>query len=258
MNWTELEKSPLLQQFHSFYKEILSKKNRIEAEIRKSGDDFDEGSNPLSEIFNDLLSILENQALESARWGGEYGASVYRDAQYVMAIFADEIFININWEKYGHLDWQEDLLENRLFGTHVSGTLFFEKIDTLLKGGDTSRTEMAAIYHLAISLGFQGKYRGTVSILELDEYRKKLYAYIFQKKPVTSGEENIFFPEAYEYTLDQWSIGKLPHVMKWMGVVVCLFIICLAASHLVWLQNTDVINEYVNNIISPFPANTLY
>jgi hypothetical protein len=71
------------------------------------------------EALRRLQTLLEMQALEAGRRGGEYGVLYYKEAQYVMAALADEIFLTLDWT--GRDTWRSDLLETRLFGTYDAG-----------------------------------------------------------------------------------------------------------------------------------------
>jgi len=120
----ELEKSLLLNQFHEFYSEVICQKRMIQSyteslpqeEAPESGEAPSEKEG-IHTVSLKLLSLLEEQALEAGRRGGEYGVRFYREAQYIMAALADEIFLNMDWEE--REAWKSNLLEFKLFGTHV-------------------------------------------------------------------------------------------------------------------------------------------
>jgi len=253
MSPSQLESSYLLTQFHEFYSEVI----RFKEEIRSASRIFtvEEPSQEELEsrvtarsINQRLLSILEQQAIEAGRRGGEYGATFYKEAQYVMAILGDEIFLRMDWE--GKEEWKSNLLEYKLFGTHTAGDLFFQKLGKLLTERDPTFIEIALVYHLALSLGFQGKFRDMDDRGQIDYFRRQLFAFIFHRNSDLLGESKLLFPEAYAYTLDEGTGKKLPHVRRWVGVVILVFIVFLILSHGLWIHLTDDLKWIIQQILS--------
>src|SRR5947209_3942754 len=85
-------------------------------------------------VWQRLVSLFERQEAQAWRYGGTYGAEFYKEAQYVMVALADEIFLNTQWE--GQRFWVSNLLESKIFRTHVAGELFFQRLDRLLVDRD--------------------------------------------------------------------------------------------------------------------------
>ncbi len=244
MNLKEFYNSFLLKQFQDFYREVMHQKARIG---RTSGNGEHTEKTDSHPIFADLLNVLETQSAEARRQGGEYGVSFYKDAQYVMAALTDDIFLNMDWE--GKDAWKSNLLEFKLFGTYTAGEVFFHKVDKLLKARDPSYVEMAGVYFYAISLGFEGKYKGKPERGELEAYREQLFAFIFQKNPdVLDGTGNLF-PRTYASTLAKEEGDKLPHLKWWIGVTIGLLLFPLALSHGIWVFNTYELNQLLDSIL---------
>ncbi|HYE89568.1 MAG TPA: hypothetical protein VEA38_01055, partial [Terriglobales bacterium] len=92
----------LLAQFREFYREVIRLKQSVQGGTWHAAPaPAPDGPAPAGEtpqvgarIWQRLVSILETQALTAGRSTGAYGAELYRDAQYVMAALADEVFLN--------------------------------------------------------------------------------------------------------------------------------------------------------------------
>jgi type VI secretion system protein ImpK len=206
MSFPGFRESLLLTQFWEFYMEVLRLKAALEsARAVTTGEPSaapDAGAELTPEaIHQALLATLERQALAADRSGGAFAYEVYREAQYVFAALGDEVFLNFDWE--GRKAWP--LLESRLFQSHVAGELFFDKLENLLYKRGPVYEDLAAVYFMALSLGFKGKYRGAESTADLDRYRRELFLKVFHQHPHLLGEERSLFPQSHLHTLMCWS-----------------------------------------------------
>lgn len=179
-----------------------------------------------------LQTLLEMQALEAGRRGGEYGLRYYKEAQYVMAALADEIFIALDWP--GRDAWRNDLLETRLFGTYNAGDAVFAQLDRLLKSGDRIQTEIAIVYLLALTLGFRGRYAGGRHEAKIADYRRQLYYTIYSRRPQLEDPSARLVPEAYHHTQAATSARLLPSPARWLWLLAGCVILYLVASHIVY------------------------
>jgi len=259
MNPSELESSFLLKQFHTFYEQVVRQKAAVE-EMEGGTDSLllEEGENSEAERVHTvqvkLIKILEEQVLESRRHGGEYGVDYYKKAQYVMAALADEVFLNMNWA--GRELWKSNLLEFKFFGTHVAGEMLFGKIEALLKDRDPALIEIAAIYLMALSMGFQGQFKDKDDAGMLDYYRSQLFAFIFKRNTDLSSESKKLFPETYNYTLDKSEGKRLPYLNKWIGAIVVIILLFIVGSHVVWDHQTkDLVNIAEEIVRGAYNAN---
>ena len=250
----ELERSLLLKQFYDFYSEVIRQKkiaqSYAEVPLPEQAPEPEEAppeQESTQTVSLTLLSLLEEQALESGRRGGEYGVSFYKEAQYIMAALADEIFLNMDWE--GREAWKSGLLEFKLFGTHVAGELFFQKLDKLLGDRDPAFVEIASLYLQALSLGFRGKFRDIDDEGKLDYYRRQLFSFIFHKNPDLLNPDRLLYPEAYAHTLAEGEGKKLPYVKRWIVVVVILVVAFLVASHGIWANVTEDLKQVIQQIL---------
>ncbi len=259
MNPSELESSFLLKQFHTFYEEVVKQKAAIKTLEEEHAalppeDDENAEVERVHSVQVRLMKILEEQVLESRRQGGEYGVEYYKKAQYVMSALADEVFLNLPWG--GRELWKTSLLEFKFFGTHVAGEMLFEKIEDLLKDRDPALIEIAAVYLMALSMGFKGKFKDKDDAGLLDYYRSQLFAFIFNRNTDLASETKKLFPETYDYTLDKSEGKRLPYLNKWIGVILLIVILFLVGSHAVWDHQTkDLVNIAEAIIRGAYTAN---
>lgn len=203
----------LLHQFHVFYSEVIHLKQLIQsgtwtliAELAPT--DVDDRPNTLQAVRKRVLALLDDQMLVAGHHDIAYGAVLSREVQYVMAVFVDETFGHLPWE--GQAAWQANRLESQLFDTQVGEKRFFDKLDHLLHTHDPVYTEVAAIYLMALALGFRGKFRGMDHTDELHNYRRQLFAFIYRRNPALVNTATRLFPDTYVHTLIEEKAVRLP------------------------------------------------
>jgi type VI secretion system protein ImpK len=198
-------------------------------------------------VWHRLASLFQRQAVTAWRYGGTYGAEFYREAQYVMVALADEIFLHTDWEGQGV--WVSNLLESKIFRTHVAGELIFEKIDDLLREQNPINRDLAAVYLMALSLGFRGKYYQRDDRGQIARYRHKLFAFICRRDHDLDDASRYVFPEAYYHNVREESERKLSDPRKWLLVLFLVMVVYTAATHALWVEFTRELNT-VNQSIS--------
>lgn len=184
------------------------------------------------EAVRRLQTVLEMQALEAGQRGGEYGVLYYREAQYVMAALADEVFLTLDWP--GREVWRNDLLETRLFGSYNAGEQVFKRLENLLRTGDRMQAEIAVVYLMALTLGFRGRYAGGKDEGRIAEYRKQLYTYIYQRRPDLTDPTHRLVSEPYQHTQGNVNARLLPSPSRWVWLFVAVCALYLVASHFVF------------------------
>ena len=252
MKPTELEKSFLLAQFHEFYREVVRQKALLAEHRRQAPVGPDPAAaageeNLVQAVQNQLVKLLEEQVLASRRHGGEFAVNYYRKAQYVMAGLADDIFLHIAWD--GKEYWKANLLEFKFFGSHVAGERIFAQIEQIIKDRDPAMVEIAAVYLLALSLGFQGKFHGQQDGDSVVAYRRQLFSFIFQRYPEMEAEGRQLFAQAYDSTLDQGEGKRLPYIKRWAVLIGIIIVLFLAVSHGIWQHATRDLLEIATEII---------
>lgn len=236
----------LLVQFGDFFAELLRLKYALAGGRLGAGD----GLTPADLaglVHQRLRTLLEAQAVKARHWGGAYGETLYREAQYVMAALADEtMLLRINWD--GKQAWQDRLLETALFGTRVAGERVFERLDALLDDSTRASADLATIYLVALALGFRGRYWRPEDEGDLRSYRAALARIIARHDPELAREGARLFPQAYAHTIDQGRAVRLPYLRPWALALLAVLSLFLAGSHLIWVAGTDEVVHAVERI----------
>jgi type VI secretion system protein ImpK len=221
----------LINQFREFYEAVIALKARYAQGGPELAGALAQGSMALSEP---IVRLLKEQELSATRYGGQYGARIYKEAQYAMAALADEIFLHLlEWRGRG--DWQQALVEQRLFNSSLAGERIFERIDLLLRDrNDPSFPDLAAVYYQVLSLGFLGKYRLDGDVGAVETYRRELYLALFQHKPDLSSEDKSLFPEAFAHTLGESEGAWLGDPKPWYYAIAAVTLILIINSVILW------------------------
>lgn len=193
-------------------------------------------------VWQRLITLFERQEAHAWRFGGTYGAEFYKEAQYVMVALADEVFLNTEWE--GRSYWVSNLLETKIFQTHAAGELFFQKLERLLLDRDPVYRDLGAVYLMALSLGFRGKYRGGADdAARLLEYRRQLFEFVFRREPDLGEETRRLFPETYFHTIREEQKRRLPNPRAWVILLVAVVAAYVAITHAIWLNLTQELSD---------------
>jgi type VI secretion system protein ImpK len=248
------DSSFIIRYFEDFYCEVIRHKASVLGEESIGGENrshtvptTDFSSATPEAILNSLEQLLKTQAIDSARFGGEFASKFYNEAQFVMAALADEVFLHLEWT--GKSYWENHLLESRLYNTHNAGQLFFEKIDAFLKDRDPSQADLATLYHLALGLGFKGKFRGIDDQGAITKYRSELYLFINHRDPTLFKLQEQLFPEAYAHTLEDGEIIYLNDFRPWLAFFAAAFAVMMFASYSVWYSATAEIRSSIDSIL---------
>ncbi len=192
----------------------------------------------IAQISIQISSFLRDQETAVLTEFSQYAEQYYLEAQYIMAAYADEFFLNFNWQ--GRKVWDKFLIEMNLFNSHVSGDLFFDRLDEYLDVTASKSTyALGIIYYAILSLGFQGKYRGKKNALQsVKEYKSRLFLIITGHRSQLDNINIRLYPQTYEQTLTDGNDNKITNPKWWWGgvlVLICSFIIL---THLVWRNAT--------------------
>jgi type VI secretion system protein ImpK len=192
-------------------------------------------------IWNRVLVLLDQQTIAATRVAGPGGLEFHREAIYVMAVLADEVFVHSEWE--GRDYWLNHLLEARLFQTHAAGEIFFRRLETLLRREDEAAAELATVYLMALSLGFRGKYWGAAHEPILDSYRARLFSFIARHDPEIARPVEHLFPAAYRNTIQMGAPTRMPSPRLWLWACSGVLTIWLVVAQLLWWNLTRDLNE---------------
>ena len=197
-------------------------------------------------VWQNMIALFRRNGIQILRAAGK-PTDNYLEAQYVMAAFADDVFIHLNWE--GRRAWTSNLLESALFQSHIAGEKVFDKLDRLLRHRDPANKSLAAVYLSALSLGFRGKYHGLNDHGKLRRYRRDLFDFIFNKPADLTSESKVAFPDSYVQNVRKEKRKKLTNPRVWLAVLAFVVVTYLAASHGVWLTLTSRIERANKEIV---------
>lgn len=77
------------------------------------------------------------------------------DAKYAFCALMDEVILSSSFSI--REDWERAPLQLRLFGEHLAGDRFFDKLE-MLRTDPVANIEALEVFHTCLLLGFQGKY----------------------------------------------------------------------------------------------------
>ena len=241
-----------------FYEEIASIK-RAHAEGRLAAylapDEASAPTRPIdfaSRVSARLFAILRQQEHDFRRNATVQEIKAHNAALYVMAALADEIFIlELDWP--GREAWLDVLLEHRLFKTRNAGSHFFSMAHDLvqIQSRDNLYVDLAAVFLLALALGFRGRYRGQQGHAALQEIRLQLYKLVNQKNrpgvPERAAGERYAFIQAYQHTLQGTEDARLAPVSPWLALGGYALLGYLMLSVVVWLVLMHPFAQYVGS-----------
>lgn len=199
-------------------------------------------------ILNRLETFLKKQSNAAIRYGGDYASYYFKEALYIMVAYTDEVFLNLDWG--GRKEWEKNLLEMRMFNSHVSGKNIFSMLDKYFVERDPATRDLGVLYLWILGLGFKGKFRHPSDEKDLAVYRKKLYKFIMAQDSDLAKEEAKLFPETYEHTLLDSKLIKLPdphtYNIAFLSVVAIYFLL----SFSIFFKETAPINTAINHILT--------
>lgn len=240
----------IVECFEEFYREILRHKQFVlSSPWKKAKGDSESTPNSTAEfILSKLQGFLEEQSLTAGYGGDSFSKNYYAEAQFIMVALADEVFLNLDWP--GKPYWEANILEQRLYGTHSAGQVFFEKLDSLLLNKDPVKVELAILFLNALGLGFRGKYRHFDNEDLLRNYRKRLFTFVNRRDPYLYDKKMHLFPDAYAHTLEGRVAKELPNLRNWYLIFLGIGLTYLLASYIIWYSASDEIMKAVNRIIA--------
>ena len=109
--------------------------------------------NSLAE-FNKRVDQFLGQFEANSRNLGKPAAAI-SEAKYAFCALMDEIVLSSNFPI--REDWERAPLQLRLFGEHLAGERFFDKLETL-RLDPVANLEVLEVFYTCLLLGFQGKY----------------------------------------------------------------------------------------------------
>jgi type VI secretion system protein ImpK len=104
--------------------------------------------------FNKRIDQFLAQFEKHARSLGKAQQAV-SDAKYAFCALMDEIVLSSDFSI--REEWERAPLQLRMFGEHLAGDRFFDKLE-ILRTNPAANIETIEVFHTCLLLGFQGKY----------------------------------------------------------------------------------------------------
>jgi len=245
----------LVDTFASFYQEVARLKQMIvegqSATVLKGALPSQPGPADLAAVMSGkLVQKLQRQAAELAD-APEEARRAFAIARYVSAVLADEIFLlELAWP--GQAPWLGCLVEQALFRRQYGGDMFYRLLDRLLQSRSRGRLhmELAAVFLLALQLGFKGELRGEAGRQPhaLERYRAELHRFIAERRPPSQPNEPAF-PQAYAYTLRDdvapESERRLSPLRRWVRLGAAGVVLYLVVSTVLWWFLLAPLDQFV-------------
>lgn len=109
-----------------------------------------------AESFRQYLREGLDTADDEARRAG-YSAEDIEMARFAVVGFLDESVLDLSNPLFA--GWSQMPLQAELFGTHMAGEVFFQRLRHLLARGDSQDlADVLEVYYLCLRLGFRGRY----------------------------------------------------------------------------------------------------
>lgn len=232
----------LVAEFRAFYNEILLHKHQgseisagfataIVSREESTGDSPEQAASSLSARLQQMLELQQAKA----NWVGGEAAARYPDAQYAMAVLADETLSTVDWK--GREAWPQFSLEQKLYQSSAADLEFFKRVDRLFKEGPSTRVsrDLARVYLLTLAAGFRGKYGAFGLTRALHEYRQRLFEYIHGGDALLLyGEDRVLFPDVRAHTIVGRPTARISGAQRWVAVLVILLGAYAVAAHVAW------------------------
>ncbi len=246
----------LIELLRRYFAEVLRQKQEIELRMaaEQKAQDHGEVVELLTEdeitsraeaTQRDLKGMLEEQAQDVLRRGDEREQRRFREMQYVMVAFTDEVMLSLNWD--GQDFWRDHLLEEQIFASHHSGTQFFRNIEELLRQRDPTRADVGSAYLLALSLGFRGRCVGVSGEAEIERYRQQLFAFLFQRNPGFADDQKLY-PQPYAHTLTGKPHSWLPVLRPWLFTALAVLGLYVCFGHVLWARQSTRIVHAIDDL----------
>lgn len=211
-----------------------------------------EASEVAQALSTQLTQLIELHTLEARRTGGKAAMEAEGDARFLKAALADELLLSTDWAGRDH--WHHVLLEANLFRTSHAGEKVFTDIEQILTAREPSQRNLARLYLYALSLGFQGRYRGSGILGPLVEFRRELYQFIYQRAPDLQGRDKTLSERAYASTLSYLAARRLPRLSRWWVILTLVLLALLAASEVLWVWQSWPVRKALSSTVAMAPA----
>lgn len=202
---------------------------------------------PIDNLLNSLMTSLEERGRDFSTRGGDYGSRLFARVIYVFAAFADDVMLESHW--VGRDEWVRAPLEVKLFGSQSAGEEIFNDIDNGLSKYEFGKRDLAKIYLMALNLGFEGKYKGTQSEVDIRRYKVRLFELINDRAPENSEATKSFLGSVYRYNQTGGAPEMMSYLKPWIITISAIGGLYLLGSHLIWEYMIAVLDDQVTATI---------
>ena len=202
---------------------------------------------PIDNLLNSLMTSLEERGRDFSTRGGDYGSRLFARVIYVFAAFADDVMLESHW--VGRDEWVRAPLEVKLFGSQSAGEEIFNDIDNGLSKYEFGKRDLAKIYLMALNLGFEGKYKGTQSEVDIRRYKARLFELINDRGPENSEATKSFLGSVYRYNQTGGAPEMMSYLKPWIITISAIGGLYLLGSHLIWEYMIAVLDDQVTATI---------
>lgn len=202
---------------------------------------------PIDNLLNSLMTSLEERGRDFSTRGGDYGSRLFARVIYVFAAFADDVMLESHW--VGRDEWVRAPLEVKLFGSQSAGEEIFNDIDNGLSKYEFGKRDLAKIYLMALNLGFEGKYKGTQSEVDIRRYKVRLFELINERAPENSEATKSFLGSVYRYNQTGGAPEMMSYLKPWIITISAIGGLYLLGSHLIWEYMIAVLDDQVTATI---------
>ncbi len=196
-----------------------------------------------------LVVALEKQSLAFSQMGGEYGARLLPGVLYVMVAYADDVLLSFPWT--GRAEWVRNPLETRMFGSQRAGEMIFRTISSNFEQVDFGRRELAVAYLAALSLGFQGRYRGSEEAPQvLADYRRKLFVIAYGREPHAEVGAEALVRDVYRHTVAGGVAQRMRYLRPWVIAAAAVMLAYMVGSTTIWVVRTQALSDAVSTALT--------
>lgn len=188
-----------------------------------------------------LALLLEAQARNARDYGSDEQRRQHQVALYATVALIDEVLLmEFDWP--GRTAWLDLLLEYRFFRTRVAGQRFFELVEQLLlkEPGGVAQSDLAAIFLLALKLGFKGAHRGEQGEKKLHALRPRLLKRAHHSQAVDDAR---LFPQAYQFQVREQD-ARLAPLRPWLRAGAYALSAYLLLSSAIWFS---IVQPFLNH-----------
>lgn len=236
--------SLLLRQLRLFVAEVLRMLDGY-AHVAVNAEPVREAARRAAEDASETLAReIASQMMEIARIGSPADRAAVDELRYLKAAIADELLLSRDWP--GRACFTDCLIETRLFGSSLAGDKIFRRIDALLADASGQPSQMAPLYLFAISIGFEGRYRGPGADAALQPLRDALFRKIYLREPELQPglaaqpriADRVLSPQAYRHSLSDIAPVRFFRISRATLAFVLAMLMLLGLSQLAWLATS--------------------